>query len=98
MITAGTMRRERAFTAVLVALVHGGCGVPLSTGTVPSTAAAVLLSLQFNAGTTLHYGLSASSDNVTGIGAQPQQFPDAVSGSGHCQAIVARWLQPRRSA
>jgi len=40
---------------------------------------ALLLSLQFKPGATLHYGLSVTSDNVTGIGVQPQQFSDAVT-------------------
>jgi hypothetical protein len=79
MITAKVSERGRAFAAALVAVVLGGCGVPLPTALAPGAADAIQLSLQFKAGTTLHYDLGATSDNVTGIGVQPQRFSDTLS-------------------
>jgi len=79
MITAEVMKWRRDFAIVLMALAVGGCSVPLPTRLAPSAAGGMLLSLQFEAGETLHYGLGLTSDNVTGIGVQPQQFSDAVT-------------------
>jgi len=79
MITADVMKRRRAFAVVLMALAVASCSVPLPTRGAPGGADALLLSLQFKAGETLHYGLGVTTDNVTGIGVQPQQFSDAVT-------------------
>lgn len=67
-----------AFVAAFMALVLAGCSVQLPTALAPQTTDALQLSLQFRAGTTLHYGLVVTSDNVTGIGVQPQPFSDEV--------------------
>jgi len=79
MITADMMGRGTALVAVLAGLVLVACGVPLPPGVTSRPTDSLLLSLQFKAGTTLRYSLEVTSDNVTGIGVQPEQFSDAVT-------------------
>lgn len=69
----------RSLTAALVTLFLASCGLPSPTSAIRQATETMLLQLRFQAGTTLHYSLSATTDGIGGIGVRPEPVSGGVT-------------------